>query len=233
MYHIGICERETQTANRLEQMLQDKYMVKTYQYSSNEELFDEVEEGNIWADIIIMDVNWEKKRGIEIAKELQTIDSGIPIIFSSNDLSEDISDIFEAEPTYLLLKPVQEEKLYAAVDKALKKIDDSRQETMEIHNGRKILRIRYKDIVYLESDRRYLIIHQKKREDRIMMKMSELLEILPDCFLRCHQSYTVNMNEIAKITQKMVIMQNGVHVPISRSKYQYTKEQVIEYFGES
>lgn len=78
------------------------------------------------------------------------------------------------------------------------------------------------DIVYIESDKVYVIIHLLHETLQFRMRLSELYELLDHRhFQRCHQSYIVNMNYIYRLKRYEIMLQNGVKIPISKT---YTKK---------
>ena len=54
---------------------------------------------------------------------------------------------------------------------------------------------------------------------------------MPDIFLRCHQSYLVNMEEIRSldVNEHLFILKNNEDVLISRRQYLAAKEQYETY----
>ena len=74
------------------------------------------------------------------------------------------------------------------------------------------------------------MIHRQRGVEQIMMKMSELLEHLPDNFVSCHQSYTVNLDYVLRFSKDRVELTDARIIPVSRSRYPKAKEQMLCYF---
>lgn len=72
------------------------------------------------------------------------------------------------------------------------------------------------DIMYIEGEAHKATLHLVDGSQlSTIEKISLLKERLgDDCFLRCHQSYLVNMDYIADI-QKDIIMEDGQIIPVS------------------
>lgn len=140
-----------------------------------------------------------------------------------------------------LLKPLDENELRAALDKCFypkenekftknqMEITDSFYRTQQISAGRKIaLRsqdyievITADEILYCHSDRGYTIFRFINREEIVVTKGLKDYEVLlePLGFLRCHQSYLVNLNYIKKYFKEGTLqMQNGDNIPVSTRK---------------
>lgn len=83
------------------------------------------------------------------------------------------------------------------------------------------------DILYLQSNLKYVEIHTKQQDDRtIYGKLTEIETKIEEQglgvhFLRIHKSYLVNVSQIEFLdkSQHMVIMSNGEELPISDAQY--------------
>lgn len=98
---------------------------------------------------------------------------------------------------------------------------------IELKNSIQVLDMR--DVVYIESEGRYL--HIQTRQDRITIrsKLKDFIEDLEDIFLHSHQSYAVNMSYIKRFEGKEIELSTGKIVPVSRSKCKVAKEKLINY----
>lgn len=205
-----------------------KYPFKVDKYHSASELCLEMaNRTGVW-DILLIDIK-DVQEHICVVREIQKRDSHIKIIFIIEN-AEDVSDVFEAEPTYLLLKPFSMGKLYRAMDKAVGKLQEEEKQILRLYFKERVICIPYQEILYVESDLRYLIIHRKNGTDRILMKMSEMMERLPKYFIRCHQSYVVNMHRIVKLERNGIVIEDGSHIAVSRRRFQETKSAVEDFY---
>ena len=123
-----------------------------------------------------------------------------------SDYTEYTEKIFETEPTYFLMKPITKEKLEKAIDKAMKK--EKKTDVIVLGNEKKLLKIELEKIFYFESNKRLVLINGVNVTQKIYMKLSELEEKLPAYFVKCHQSYIVNLKRVEKIQNNQFIMQN-------------------------
>ena len=62
-------------------------------------------------------------------------------------------------------------------------------------------------------------------------KLDDVHKELPDYFLRCHQSYLVNMKHIACMRQLRLELDDGRIIPVSRPRYQEAKERFLAFLG--
>jgi DNA-binding LytR/AlgR family response regulator len=100
------------------------------------------------------------------------------------------------------------------------------------------LRIPYDDIAYFESSAKKVMLQPVTDRKRycFIAKLDDLAVELPSSFLRCHQSYLVNMNVIRSLdTQHHVfLLQSNEEILISRRSYREAKEtyqQFLERHG--
>lgn len=234
MRKIAICDSSGEALGTMRRMLDAQYgkELQIATYSSGEELLrawqkDERKK----ADIIIMDVKAEEENGINAARQAQEIFGDVKVIFSTGTL-ECTEDIFEANPVYLLVKPVKQEKLYEAVDRAIEQIEESEAASVTLISKSFIARVRAEDIWYVESERRVLTVHSKEEDIRVNMKLGDLEERLPEYFVRVHQSYLVNMKRIRFFSAKGVELSDGRVIPVSRPRYAKAKELFLQFLGE-
>ena len=63
-------------------------------------------------------------------------------------------------------------------------------------------------------------------------KLNDIQEILPDDFVRIHQSYLVNIRYIKEVSNYQATLWTGKILPVARSKYRNLKERFLIYEGE-
>ena len=76
-----------------------------------------------------------------------------------------------------------------------------------------------KDIIYIETEKHHILIHTKEKDIRCSNTMKEMVEILDEkWFFRCHNSYIVNLDEIASVDKKIIYLKNGNDIDIAQRK---------------
>lgn len=90
-----------------------------------------------------------------------------------------------------------------------------------VRNKDMLLRINYDDILYFESHLRVVVMHAKRQTVEFYAKLDDVLQRLPPVFLRCHQSYIVNMDQIRQLDKanRRCVMITGEGIEISKSRY--------------
>ena len=183
-------------------------------------------------DILIMDINLQDGNGIETVRHLQNIHPKLKVIYLTG-IIQYATEIFETNPAYFLVKPIQEHHLIEAITKVSKDIEFERNDSMVLRtNGSEIIVFR-KEIMYVESHGRKLILHMADgRMNEIYEKMDTVQEHFGPAFVRSHKSYLVNMKYIVERTNKDFYLSNGTVLPISKPNLKEAKTKFIAYLGD-
>lgn len=94
------------------------------------------------------------------------------------------------------------------------------------------MRIKYDNISYFESHQRIVIMHTTQQKIEFYAKLGDVQVLLPDdIFVRCHQSYIVNMGRVKMLdkTAKCFVMLSGDTIDISKSYYSAVLEEYEKY----
>ncbi len=98
------------------------------------------------------------------------------------------------------------------------------------------LRIPFEEICYFESSAKKVRLQPDKSDKNYYFaaKLDDISGQLPDYFLRCHQSYLVNMHMIRRLdTQNHVfLLHSNEEVLISRRNYREAKEEYQRFLEE-
>lgn len=90
-------------------------------------------------------------------------------------------------------------------------------------------------ILFLESSGKMLTLHQENmRNYYFRAKLDEIAASLPDSFLRCHQSFLVNLHMVRQLDEKnrVFILQNDDEIPVSRRFYPEAKKTYRLFMSE-
>ena len=137
--------------------------------------------------------------------------------------------VFEALdllPIHYIIKGSENGRMYTAFNHALEHISKS---TLMIKGKDFIHRVEFQNIEYIESRNKYIIIHCTcgiVYTERC--KLSDIEELLDSRFLRCHQSYIINMDEVKEINTSF-LMFSGNTVPIRRKDFAKIRNEFEEY----
>jgi DNA-binding LytR/AlgR family response regulator len=173
-------------------------------------------------DLMFLDIHMPKLMGHEF---LRTLRAPPKVIFTTA-YREYALDAFELDAVDYLLKPVTLERLVKAVNKVSTSLVTSQKEVAAIVENegfiyfradRKMIRVNYSDIVYVESMKDYVkIVRVAGRPLLVKQSISSLEEVLPtNLFLRIHRSYIIARQKINAFTSHEVEI-GGMEIPIGR-----------------
>lgn len=103
------------------------------------------------------------------------------------------------------------------------------------HEG-DFVHIPFQRISYFESHAKKVTMYLRDRAQQyhFTAKLEDIQKVLPSHFLRCHQSYIVNLDEVRRLDtrEKLFILTNNEDVVISRRHYSDAKEHYERYLEE-
>lgn len=229
MIRIAIADDRREERGQLINMLKRCFFEPGIkEFSSGEELLESFCGGTY--DIVFLDIFMEGINGMETAKKLRVHDSNVKIIFTttSADFALESYDVYAYG---YLVKPIQEERLFKLMDKIKSEADEKEEKYYIIKSSASVRKINYNDIEYIESLNTKLFIHLTDGEKIIIYgKLGNIESELDDGrFLRCHQSYLVNMDYIEDIADDF-IMNSGSSVPVRVRSRKQMKDTYHDYF---
>ena len=169
-------------------------------------------------DLLFLDIEMPDLTGIDLAQSV----SNLPQIMFTTSLTEHAIEAFELDVTDYLTKPITLPRLIKAINKAKTKITKELKEDFQselfIKTEGKLVKIKYADILYIETLDDYLVIHTNPTSKHIIHStLSAMNEKLKGReFLKVHRSFILNLKKIDSIVDTHVMIQNKV-IPVSRS----------------
>ncbi|MCY1722341.1 LytTR family DNA-binding domain-containing protein [Prolixibacteraceae bacterium Z1-6] len=175
-------------------------------------------------DLIFLDINMPEISGLSFAK---SINKNIKIIFTTA-YREYAVDGFDLQAVDYLLKPISFERLLQGVNKYLNEttpalaaesveIVNEKSESIFVRSDRKMIKINFAEILFIESLADYIKIHLKGSNVVTRETISSIEAKLPQQdFIRVHRSYVVALKSITSFTTELVEI-GKKQIPISRS----------------
>lgn len=208
MRKIAICDDSKLDRQLLKVVIQTYFEnneeeFKIFEYELGDNLLDDIEVELLFLDIIM--------NGMKIARKLRDIQFKAPIIFLTAHADYAVES-YEVYVAGYLLKPYDTNKLSLLLDEVLQR---SVQKRIAVKVKKQHRYLEINDIMYVESDKHVLNIHLKdSRVIQTTEKLSELKKTINSKrFIRCHQSYLVNMDYI-KDAKTDFILSNDIRIPI-------------------
>lgn len=229
---IALCDDRVEERDQLRAVLERFFLARREEvhivgYDSGEALLADLEEGYEQFDLYILDVFMAGISGVETAHRLRDMHIRAALIFltSSPDYAVESYDV---EASGYLLKPLDEEKLDKLLTRLLQPAERRR---VCLRCGRELQYVYLDDIAWLESSGNMVRLHLRGNSVlETREKLSDLEGRLDDKrFLRCHQSYLVNMDYVANV-QNDFRMTDGASIPIRVRSRGQIADQYHAYF---
>ena len=209
MYTVAVVDDDLRQCRILADMIADapfsSFDILTFQSVPDLESF-QAHHGPV--DICLMDVRMDDDAGR----------------FYVTGYVEYATPVYETPHVYFLLKPVQAEQLYAALGKALERLASQTGAYLPVTCGGAVRRLPVGKIIYLESNRRKVIVHMVDDTVETYAKLSDFEDQLPPNFVRSHMSFLVNMNYLEWVDGKTATLSTGIQLPVSRQRSVATRE---------
>ncbi|GGD11902.1 LytR/AlgR family response regulator transcription factor [Hyunsoonleella pacifica] len=185
-------------------------------------------------DLIFLDINMPEISGISFAK---SINKDVKIIFTTAYRDFAVEG-FELQAVDYLMKPISFDRLLKAVNNYFNIYSDNKvvetkdlniNDFMFVRADRRMIKIDFESIIYIESYSDYIKIHLANKTIVTRETISAIEGKLPnDRFLRIHRSYIIALKHITSFTNEEIII-NDKALTISRT---YKKEvlEILEKF---
>lgn len=186
-------------------------------------------------DLVFLDINMPDISGLSFAKSMS---GDLKIIFTTA-YREYAADGFDLKAVDYLLKPISFERLLQAINKFFEErapsapgisgeMEFERNDSVFVRSDRKMVKVNFKEILYIESLGDYIKIHLVDHKTLITREtLSNIEARLPqNDFIRTHRSFIVSIQKIDSFTSETLGL--GKHeIPISRS----FRDQVVKRLG--
>ena len=103
-----------------------------------------------------------------------------------------------------------------------------RWQAFSTKNG--MIRVKQKDILYIESDRHEILLHCAQEEILIGETLTWCEETLKgDGFVRIHKSFLANLYHVLRLEKDSLTLDTGRRLYISRYRYPEVRRQFEQY----
>lgn len=171
-------------------------------------------------DLFFVDFS-QKTQSLELAKLFHKKSPYSLWVFMNQDI-QTLVQILHFRPSYYLTSP-DDERLYSALkvmffEHSLK----LKTEFFTFKSEGEYIRVPFSKVTYIESQSKKVTLHlsNSTRKFDFNAKLDDLLENFPNNFVKCHQSYVVNMDFIKILNKKTqsISLFTGDNIFISRRK---------------
>ncbi len=180
-------------------------------------------------DLLLMDINFGEKTGIELAKEIRSINPSVEIIFVTA-YPDYAMDAFNCKACDYLVKPVSLSRLSKAlkhfeehVNAHYSSLPNSSPTTIRFNTQQGFIIVKPEEIVCLEADQVYTSIRTiDNKIHHVSQNIGKIEQLLDSShFIRVSRSGIVNssfVSEISRTNKKCILRWNGDKHDLSMSK---------------
>ena len=174
-------------------------------------------------DLYLLDVLMPGLTGIETAARLGKGNHAVVFITSSLEAAV---DGYSVNAAGFILKPVERNHFEATMERVVNQYLGEREACISVIHNRVPVHLKLERIAWFENR-----LHRVFVTLAIGQKLSELQEELKEHpqFLRCHQSYVVNLEQVERLEDSCFHMREGQLIPISRNFYKQSKNAYYHY----
>lgn len=182
-------------------------------------------------DVYLLDVIMPVLSGMDLAKEIRSFDKATDIIFLTSS-PEFAVESYTVKASNYLVKPIQKDAFFQALDDILEKKAETTSKTMIIKSSLGVHKIQLSNLVYVEALNRKVIYYLKNGEQLASTeRFSSVCDTLMQNaeFILPHRSFLVNMNYIRSITATDMHLQNGKIIPLAQRRVAEIKKHYLSF----
>jgi DNA-binding LytR/AlgR family response regulator len=235
MVKVVICDDEKEICAKLESSLisifaEMKMKCDIAVFFAGQELCRKIEAGENY-DLIFLDIEFSKSEinGVETGKLIRDSHKTVSIVYISWEKSYAMQ-LFDIRPLNFLLKPLEYEKIKQVAETYVKLSGFSAGEFV-YKKGHGTLKVQIKDIMYLESRGRKIIIHMEnggQEEFYGSLKIAYNEQLAGFDFLFIHSAFVVNYDCITETKYSQLhICGKQDFLPIGQSRRNEIRERYL------
>ncbi|MBP3684893.1 MAG: response regulator transcription factor [Oscillospiraceae bacterium] len=167
--------------------------------------------------------------GLAAARDIRSFDETADIVFLTST-PQFAYESYGVRATDYMLKPVQEERLFAILDRLFLK-KQKPQEGLMLKCSSTHVRVLYSQLVYVEVIGKHLYFNTTDGSVRkvcgALKEYEQPLLERPE-FMRVHRSYIVNMYQVSEFSQAGIRTFTGKNLPVSRLLYPQVQQDYMK-----
>jgi two-component system LytT family response regulator len=172
-------------------------------------------------DLLFIDINMPDISGVDLVRAL----TDKPMVIFTTAYKNYAFEGFELQAIDYVLKPIDQKRFAAAVNKAIEYAEYKNaeksvvEESLYVHSEYRTIKINVHEIEYIESMQDYIKIYVANNPKPILtlLTLKSVLEKLPaKQFARIHRSYAVAINKVKSIYNRKVQMPS-IELPVGNS----------------
>lgn len=232
-YHLVICDDAPQDRDYLRTLVtrwaEERHLeTELALFPSAEALL--MQNAQQHCDILLLDIEMGAMDGVTLAKTVRRSNQAMQIIFITG-YSDYLSEGYEVAALHYLMKPVQPERLFPVLDRAVKKCQ-AEERCLNLDLSGEIVRIPFHDITHVDVQKNYVTIHTLAHSPSapctVKRTLSDIASLLDERFFRVGRSLLLNLHCIRRVTRTQVHLSDGTALFLPRGAYDALNRAIIE-----
>lgn len=237
MLKIAICDDMAQELKRIDTLLNEYLSTQTLTaeiktFPHPDALLSAIESESF--HIYILDIVMPMVNGLELGKEIRHIDREAQILYATTE-PQFALNAYATNPINYLLKPLDKDKFFETLTLAISKIDLTQEQTFTLKTTDSLRVVNLSDILCCEYRDHAVWITLKNGEEVVSRTIREnfvdyISPILHNrYFLRCHNSFVVNMRYVERFSKDSFTLRGGKMVSIAKGQYQAVRDAFMDF----
>ena len=229
-YRVAICDDSLPDAVFVQELLHNwaaerQVAIRAEVFPSAESfLFRYAEDKEF--DILLLDIEMGTMDGVTMAKQVRRDNETVQIVFVTG-YSDYIAEGYEVAALHYLMKPVNREKLFAVLDRALEKRRQN-ERCLNLKMSGEMVRLPFYEIRYLDVHQNYVTVHGKN-DYTVKRSLAEFEGELDERFCRVGRAMILNLKYIQRVTRAEVYLSDGTVLPLPRGSYEPLNRAIIAH----
>lgn len=155
-------------------------------------------------DIALVDIGMPLLNGMEAVKSCKEFFPSLQVIFITGHDNYAL-EAFDVRAVDYLLKPIERNRLYAALERAVQAVhpsgekEKSAKKDLMVKQQKNIIFIPLDEILFIERADRKSVIHTRNQKIETNEPLTSLENSLDSRFMLSHRSYLINLDHLTKI----------------------------------
>lgn len=228
--NIAICDNDKKICKNIFDLIQNEIDAKISVFESKEKLLQSKEIFSIYfLDIKGVD-------GLEIAKIIRRREKFFKnppsILIFVTGYENFALAAFDVQAFHYILKPIDAKKFLNILHRAIDEIKNFQMQSekflmIKVEGVNK--KIFLKNIFYIESADKKVIIHTEEKNFEVYGKMDAFEIALGEKFFRCHRFFLVNFEKISAYNSTTIELLNGEKIFIAEKRYSDFVKNFLKY----
>lgn len=237
MFKIALCDDNPGDIEKLHNLLNEYIAERELQtdvsvYNHPDKLLNDAETKHF--HLYLLDIVMPMVNGIQTAREIRWNDKNAQIVFVTSEKTYAL-EAFDVNPVNYILKPINKEKFYSTLDLAFSRIETEKADCFTVKTKEGVKKFSSQDVLFVEYSN-HLVRFNLIAGDVIQtvtqrISFDEYIKtnIQNADFVRCHESFLVNLKYLDVLTKNTAELRGGRIIPVSKSRYAEFQKAYLNY----